>query len=165
MDDDIRITDLSGIEPENFKFRNTRFLTDEDHPYAPEAAEPDAELRRKNWNTRNGDIQRVLDDFPTEEPLVEQCALWMHAVVGKHFFRDANHRTAVALLRKLLRDNGIEPGTWSIERLEEVRDESHQVRGEIEEIRLDTLYQRDELYEVWLSFFEEELDPKPLEKQ
>lgn len=82
VDDDIRITDLSGIEPENFKFRNTRFLTDEDHPYAPGAAESDAELRRKNWNTRNGDIRRVLDDFLTDEPLIEQCALWMHAVVG-----------------------------------------------------------------------------------
>lgn len=45
-----------------------------------------------------------------------------------------------------------------------MRDEAHQVRGEIEEIRLDPLYQRDELYEVWLSFFEEELGPKPLEK-
>ena len=164
MTEELRITDLSGIGPENFKFRNTRFLNHEDHPYAPEAADSDAKIRRKNWNTRNGDIQRVLREFPTDKPLTEQCALWMHAVVGKHFFRDANHRTAVALLRKLLRDNGIEPGDWSVERLETVRDESHDVRREIEQVRLDTLYQRDELYEVWLSFFEDELDAEPLEK-
>lgn len=164
MDDELRITDLSGIEPENFKFRNTQFLNDGNHPYAPKATDSDPKIRRQNWNTRNGDLRRVLEDFPTDEPLIDQCALWMHAVVGKHFFRDANHRTAVALLRELLRDNGIDPGTWSIERLEEVRDESHEVRREIEEVRLDTLYQRDELYEVWLSFFKDEFDPKPLEK-
>ena len=46
-----------------------------------------------------------------------------------------------------------------------VRDKSHQVRKEIEEVRLDTLYQRDELYEVWLSFFEDELDPEPLNEK
>lgn len=45
----------------------------------------------------------MIEKFPTDRPLPEQCALWMHAVIGKHFFDDANHPTAVALLRKLLR--------------------------------------------------------------
>lgn len=94
-----RITDLSSLEPENFKFRNTDFLMGDAH-YDVLAHQNREELRRRIWHVRNGDLQRVLDDFPTNEPLVEQCALWMHAVVGKHFFPDANHRTAIALLRR-----------------------------------------------------------------
>lgn len=31
--DDLCITDLSAIEAENFKYRNTQFLTDPDHVY------------------------------------------------------------------------------------------------------------------------------------
>ena len=77
----------------------------------------------------------------------------MHAVVGKHFFDDANHRTAIALLRKILRDNGIEPGEWPVERVVRVRDESHEVRKNIPPVHLDTLYEKDELYDVWHRFF------------
>ena len=36
------------------------------------------------------------------------CALELFAVVGKHFFPDANHRTAVAMLITLLQENGID---------------------------------------------------------
>lgn len=152
-----RITDLSALEPENFKFRNTEFLMGEAH-YDMLAHQTRQDLRRRIWNVRNGDLRRVLDEFPTDEPLVEQCALWMHAVVGKHFFPDANHRTAIALLRRLLRENGIDPGQWSIERTERARDESHEVRREISRVRLDTLYERDELYEVWRRYFEDVLE-------
>jgi len=81
----------------------------------------------------------------------------MHAVVGKHFFPDANHRTAVALLRRLLDENDIEYADWSLDRLQDVRDESHAVRRKIEAVRLDTLYRKDELYDVWWRFFDDEL--------
>ncbi|MFC5279736.1 hypothetical protein ACFPM1_13355 [Halorubrum rubrum] len=148
-----RITDLSSIEPENVKFRNTEFLKSDRHRYDNPRDVSFIEQRRNIWRVRNGDIRRILDEFPTDRPLPEQCALWMHAVVGKHFFEDANHRTAIALLRKLLRDNGIDPGSWPTDRIEHVRDESHDVRREIPAIRLDTLYQKDELYEVWYRFF------------
>ncbi|GGM66395.1 hypothetical protein J2752_000172 [Halarchaeum rubridurum] len=151
-----RIRDLSSIEPENFKFRNTEFLKG-DTEYEQTGRESFRELRHQIWNVRNGDLQRVLDDFPTDDPLNEQCAGWMHAVVGKHFFPDANHRTAIALLRKLLRENDIAYGVWSIDRLREARKESHRVRREIEPIRLDTLYQKDELYGVWKRFFDDEM--------
>ena len=82
----------------------------------------------------------------------------MHAVVGKHFFPDANHRTALALLRRVLRANGIDPGQWPVERTESARDESHEVRREIPQIRLDTLFERDPLYEVWERYFEDVLE-------
>lgn len=135
-----RITDLSSIEPENFKFRNTAFLRAENLPYDDPHGKGFAEQREEIWRVRNGDLKRVLDNFPTDRPLPEQCALWMHAVVGKHFFEDANHRTAIALLRHLLHANGICPGEWPSERVSEVRDESHTVRREIQPVRLDTLY-------------------------
>jgi prophage maintenance system killer protein len=81
----------------------------------------------------------------------------MHAVVGKHFFPDANHRTAVALLRRLLAENSIEYTDWSLDRLRDSRKESHVVRREIETVRLNTLYRKDDLYDVWWRFFDDEL--------
>lgn len=152
-----RITDVSMLEAENFKIRNTKFLNDPDQVYETGRNEPDSELRANIWRVSNGDLRSVLRRFPTDEPLREQCALWMHAVVGKHFFDDANHRTAVALLRRLLDENGIEYEEWDIDRLRRAREESHTVRQEIDRVRLDTLYRRDPLYELWLEFFKDEL--------
>lgn len=156
-DDWPRITDLSAMAPENFKYRNTQFLTSTDQIYDTGMGGDPSRLRNRIWNVRNGDLRRVVDEFPIGAPLRQQCALWMHAVVGKHFFPDANHRTAVALLRRLLAENEIIYAAWSIDRLRAARKESHRVRREIDPVRLDTLYRRDRLYEVWLSFFEDEL--------
>lgn len=89
------------------------------------------------------------------------CALELFAVVGKHFFPDANHRTAVAMLRTLLQENGIDYEPWSIERLRRARRDSHMVRAEIAPVHLDTLWRRDRLYDVWFDFFEEELRVRP----
>lgn len=77
----------------------------------------------------------------------------MHAVVGKHFFEDANHRTAIAMLRTLLRHNGVDIDSWPTNRVKSARDESHNVRQKIPPVTLDNLYEKDELYEVWLQFF------------
>jgi len=153
-----RITDLSSLEPENFKYRNTKFLEDDDLHYDNPRAKSFSAQREAIWRVRNGDLNRVLEEFPTDRPLVEQCALWMHAVVGKHFFEDANHRTAIAMLRRLLRDNGVDTGRWPTARVKAVRDESHAVRQEIPPVTLDTLYRKDELYDVWRQFFTEILD-------
>jgi prophage maintenance system killer protein len=152
-----RITDLSALDAEDFKLRNTKFLQGETE-YEQTGNEPIESLRHQIWVTRNGDIRRVFDQFPMEWPLEEQCAGWMHAVVGKHFFPDANHRTAVALLRRLLDENDIEYTDWSLARLRDARRESHVVRRKIETIRLDTLYRKDELYDVWWRFFDDELE-------
>ena len=151
-----RITDLSALDAEDFKLRNTKFLHG-DTEYEQTGNESFEHLRHQIWVTRNGDIRRVLYQFPIEWPLEEQCAGWMHAVVGKHFFPDANHRTAVVLLRRLLAENGITYAAWSLDRLREARVKSHNIRREIETVRLDTLYRKDELYEVWWRFFDDEL--------
>ena len=147
-----RITDLSGIRPENFKFRNTAFLTG-DTEYDMLEYHTQQELRHRIWATRNGDIRRVIDDFPFDAPLYEQCAGWMHAIAGKHFFPDANHRTALATLRNVLHSNDIVPGRWPPHVSEQTVLHSHVVRNEIEPVRLDTLYQHDRLFLVWVLYF------------
>jgi len=157
--DEPRITDRLALEPEDFKARNQAFLVDDAH-YDVLSHQNRRDLSNRIWSVRNGDLRRVLGDFPTDEPLVDQCANWMHAVAGRHFFPDANHRTAIVLLRRLLRGNSIEPGEWSIERTERARTESHRVRREIPPVRLDTLYARDALFEVWRGYLEDVLAEK-----
>lgn len=147
-----RITDLSVIEAENLKLRNTQFLKGE-YEYEQTGYETFERLQHQIWVTRNGDIRRVFDDFPFDDPLHEQCAGWMHAVAGKHFFPDANHRTALASLRRLLRENGITPGRWPPTLSKQTVLRSHEVRREIEDVRLNTLYRRDKLFLVWVLYF------------
>ncbi len=53
-DDLPRITDLSSLEPENFKVRNTAFLLGDSH-YDNIYNESQTELRRQIWGVRNGD--------------------------------------------------------------------------------------------------------------
>lgn len=100
-----RISDLSAVEPENFKTRNTALLMGTSH-YDTLPGQDAHRTREKIWSVRNSDLRR---------------ALWMRAVVGKYFFLDANHRTAMALLRQLLRTNGVKPGSWPVERTKMVR--------------------------------------------
>lgn len=156
-----RIDDLSEIQTENVELRNTKFLFSDDLHYDIAEHESRRRPRHDIWVVRNGDLRRVLRQFPRDSPLRVQCALWMHALAGKHFFPDANYRTAIALLRDLLWANGVKPGKWSPERT--ARDESHEVRAEIEPVRLDTLYRRDGLFLVWWRYFFDVLrDPKPV---
>lgn len=147
-----RITDLSSIAPENFKFRNTAFLNS-DQEYEQTGLETYQDLRHQIWVTRNGDIEKVLDRFPLNDCVYNQCAGWMHAVAGKHFFPDANHRTAIAILRELLRDNGIPPGRWPLDISTKTVIRSHNVRRNTEPVELDTLYRRDKLFLVWVLYF------------
>lgn len=147
---ELKITDLSSITPETMKRQNTEFWR-RDAEY--ETVIADHHTRRRIWNTRNGDLRRLFRDFPTDVPIYEQCASWVHAVAGREFFPDANHRTAVASLRGLLRENGIQPGRWppDVSRATAVR--SHRIRREIANVCLDTLYRRDQLFLVWLLYF------------
>ncbi|MDG5778941.1 hypothetical protein VB773_01390 [Haloarculaceae archaeon H-GB2-1] len=152
MGSEPRITDLSALDAEDIKFRNTTFLKS-DVEYEQTGRETFEELRHQIWVTRNGDIRRVMYQFPTEAPLYEQCAGWMHAIAGKHFFPDANHRTALATLRTLLRSNDIPVGRWPLDLSKKTVLWSHEVRKEIETVRLDTLYRHDWLFLVWVLYF------------
>lgn len=152
-----RITDLSAIGAENFKFRNTKFLTSEHHYYGVLEHESHIETRKRIWRVRNGDLRRLKERFPREEPIHDQCALWVRGVAGRQFFPDGNHRTAIALLRKLLTENGVPQPEWSPQAIEACRQQSKVLLLRDDPIRLDTLYERDELFDLWRQFFAREL--------
>lgn len=155
-DDMYRINDLSSISAENFKFRNTKFL-DGEHYYGIFEHESHIETRAKIWRIRNSDLRKVMRRFPRNEPIHDQCGLWVRGVAGRQFFPDANHRTAIALLRKLLLENGIPQPAWSVHAIRATRRKSKELIVTNEPIRLDTLYERDELFHLWRQFFRREL--------
>ncbi|XGI82929.1 hypothetical protein ACEU6E_06490 [Halorutilales archaeon Cl-col2-1] len=107
------------------------------------------------------DLSRIIDDFPTDEPLVVQSALWMHAIAGVHFFPDANHRTAMKTLRAMMDDNGTEPfkpfGDFE-RRTYTALDASKKVRRNLN-IDMGNYYEKDDLYEVWRRYFDDVLYP------
>lgn len=147
-----RITDCSPLSPEDIKNRNRKFYRNPDHTYLIEAR-PAAVVKRRISNVRNGDLRRVLRNFPIDEPLYAQCAHWMHALVGKQFFPDANHRTAMLTLEYLLDENGISslalPGPNVVDA---IRQSKFTVKNLVN-VRLDTLWRKDELYLVWRRHF------------
>jgi prophage maintenance system killer protein len=153
-DDPHRITDLSAVEPIDFKYVNTDFLESQEHTYERTGRESHDQLRREIWNVRNGDLQKILERFPKDDQLAEQCAGWVHAVAGKHFFPDANHRTAMGLLRRLLAENHIETGSWEAGFTNYAVRCSHEIRREIDPVALDTLYRRDWMFNIWKDYFE-----------
>lgn len=66
-----RITDVSTLDAEDFKLRNTKFLQDPDQPYETGRGDTSEELREEIWRVRNGDLRTVLREFPAHDPLRE----------------------------------------------------------------------------------------------
>lgn len=148
-----RITDFSELDPEDIKWRNRRYFDNPDHQYDCGQFRSRREVNRKISVVRNGDINRVMAEFPTKEMLPQQCAHWVRAIVGLHFFHDANHRTAMATLNTLLSLNGIEKINWNDEQYEVVIFKSKLIRKYIIDVRFDNLWSRDELYLLWHRYF------------
>lgn len=149
-----RMTDISGMRPRDVRRANLEFLKRDDSDYDIPPGQTKLGTRKVIRRVSDGDLARLFDDFPENNPLEEQCALWVHAVAGKHYFPDANHRTAVATLRELLSQNGLkEYVVWPGDSLIEATRQSKEVRQEVS-ISLDTLYRRDVLFEHWLRYFE-----------
>lgn len=160
FDEVYRIDDLSSLIAENFKFRNTKFLNGEQY-YGIHEHETRIETRKRIWRVRNGDLRKVMRRFPQDEPIHDQCGLWVRGVAGRQFFPDANHRTAIALLRKLLKENGMPQPAWSVHAIQATRRKSKELinnlSSENDPICIDSLYERDELFRLWQEFFEREL--------
>ncbi len=146
-----RIIDLSTISAANFKYRNMKFLHGST-PYELQSHKRLVDARTEIWRVRNGDLRSVLRRFPRDEPLINQCALWMRAWTGKHFFPDANHRTAIATLRELLVSSGFEITQWPVHRTVSAIRESKAIRVQTR-YELDTLYSKDMHYYVWWFHF------------
>jgi hypothetical protein len=107
-----KISDLNKIDAETIKqFNYERYLdVHDDYGLIDQSHE---KTKRRIWNVKDFELRRVIDEFPICEPLVQQCGHWVRAICGKHFFPDANHRTAMASLNALIRLNGIQvPQQW-----------------------------------------------------
>lgn len=84
------ITDVDCLPPLDIKFQNLYFLDNRQHEYQYEGSSYEG-TRRRIMNVRNGDLREVTRGLPRNVSLVQQGAHWMRAMVGMHFFPDANH--------------------------------------------------------------------------
>lgn len=150
-----RITYLDCMSASTIRETNLSFLQMDEMEYDVMPGRTKLRTRKEIRRVTDDNLNRLFEEFPTETLLHEQCALWVHAVAGKHYFPDANHRTAIATLRELLQENGLDEYVHWPERFPaEAITESKTIRGELS-IDLSTLYRRDELFEHWLNFFDE----------
>lgn len=146
-----RITEVESVlSAWGIKERNLRFFSNPDHTYEIRTL-PDI-ARRRIKNTRNHNLREVMRRLP-DSPLHRQCAYWVRAMVGKHFFPDANHRTAMLTLRYILQENGISPPLWPGNRSQQTVLNSKRARRDLVDATLDTIPDQDELYAVWCQHF------------
>lgn len=148
-----RITDFSELDPEDIKWRNREYFKNSDHRYDYGDLLSYHQVKHQISVVRNADLDRVMREFPTKEPLSQQCAHWVRAIIGLHFFPDANHRTAMATLNLLLELNGIERFKWKDDQYQETIFKSKLIRKHIIDVWFDNLWSEDELYHLWHRYF------------
>lgn len=146
-----RLVDFSELDAEDIIYQNVQFLENSEN-YGRIRGDIRKTRDRIN-NVREGDLQRVMDEFPRNEPLVAQCAHWVRAFSGLHFFPDANHRTAMASLSALLELHGIDYPNWSEQGIRRAVVKSKLVRLLLVDVRFDNLWVKDEHYRLWHRFF------------
>ncbi|MEZ3114806.1 hypothetical protein RYH80_02585 [Halobaculum sp. MBLA0147] len=159
---DRRITDCSGVDAAYVRATNRFFFESQRYPYGQvrgDADRTDREIR----NVTRYRVGRVVREFPRIEPVAVQCEHWTRALVGLHFFPDANHRTALATLYSLLRLNGLAPprGTWPFDGIDAAVTRSKLLRSYHCDVRFDTLWERDELFAHWRRFFQRGFYDRP----
>lgn len=146
-----RITDLSSLDAETLIAFNFDRYHDDTYGLVEGSRE---RTKRRIGNVSEADLDRVIREFPTAEPLTQQCAHWVRAISGLHFFPDANHRTAIGSLRALLHFNDVEvPAAWPGRELDRTVLKAKFVRNFVVDVRFDTLWKRDELYRLWHRHF------------
>lgn len=150
-----RITELIELDPEDIKWRNREYFENPDHRYDFGTFLSHDQVDHRISVVRNGDLNRVMNEFPRDEELSKQCAHWVRAIVGLHFFHDANHRTAMATLNTLLQLNDIERFEWGEEddRYMTAIFKSKLIRKHVINVRFDNLWSKDELYLLWHRYF------------
>lgn len=151
------VTDLSVVDSAGLKELNTTFLDDGAFRYGYVDGSRE-QTERRIHNVKDYRLDRFVREFPRTEPLCCQCAHWMRAVVGLHFFPDANHRTAMSSLYVVLDRNGLAPdGEWPFDWVDVAVTRSKLLRGYHCDVRFDTLWERDELYLHWLRYFRDNI--------
>lgn len=159
LDRNWRIADFGELESGVFKRLNEEaFFDDPENDYG--LVEHDRETtRRRIRNVKDYRIDRVMREFPRDEPAPQQCAHWVRAIVGLHFFPDANHRTAMGTLSFLLDINGIPypASEWPGTEIERAVLKSKLIRLLFVDVRFDNLWEKDELYTHWHRYFRDVL--------
>lgn len=152
-DDEWRITDFSILDAETVKQINLGIFEEgEDDEYGWVKGDPSLTERRIR-NVKEFQINRVMREFPTNEPLPQQCAHWMRAFSGLHFFPDANHRTGMNTLQILVEESDY-PGSLPIsEDIERFVLQSKLTRHLNSKIRFNRLWKRDAHYALWHQYF------------
>ncbi|WP_058995935.1 hypothetical protein [Haloarcula sp. CBA1127] len=151
-----RITDLSALSQITIKKQNSEFFHRDD-TYTIE--ERDLRRgRRQIWGVKMWKLQRLLAEFPKIEPVTAQCAHWMRAIVGLHLFPDANHRTGMATLGRLVLSNDIidvdHPWPGEPEEIGKAVLLSKFHRHLASKVNLSSLWRRDTLYWHWYQYFD-----------
>ncbi|GAB3686501.1 hypothetical protein GCM10028857_18650 [Salinarchaeum chitinilyticum] len=149
-----RITDFESLDPTVVKIINREFLEDSSNDYGWVREDRDL-TESRIMNVKGYQLNRVMREFPRFVSLPRQCAHWMRAIVGLHFFPDANHRTGMATLYALLDANGVAPdnGSWPGSEIDKAVLYSKILRGLVTPVRFDTLWLCDELYQHWEQYF------------
>jgi hypothetical protein len=145
------LDDFSNLDGETIKKLNFDIIEDSAEEYGWVRGSPE-KTRQRIGNVPETDLHRIMREFPTHEPLPQQCAHWLRAMAGLHFFPDANHRTAMNTLSVLYRtliDEQLPIGN----NIERVVLESKIARAILTNVRFDTLWKRDALYQVWHRYF------------
>jgi len=149
---DTRISGFDGIDARLLRELNHTFLGRGNYGLVRGDV---AITRRKVDAVSRYRIDRVLREFPFWERHVQQCAHWMRAFAGLHFFPDANHRTALASLYAVLAQNDVAPPTdeWPFEWIEHAVSRCKLLRSLHVRVTFASLWERDELYYHWLRYF------------
>lgn len=146
-----RITDVSSVDAETIiAFNFDRYEND----HYGLVRESRSDTKRRIGNVSESDLDRVIRELPRNEPVVQQCAHWVRAISGLHFFPDANHRTAIGGLRALLYFNDVAlPENWPGRELRRTVLKAKFVRNFVVDVRFDNLWTKDELYQLWHRHF------------
>lgn len=155
---DRHLRDFSALDPTDVKLTNEGFLESSSHDYGFVRNEREW-TRRRIWNTKGWKLARIMTEFPLLEPLAQQCAHWIRAFVGVHFFPDANHRTAMSTLYGVLDANSVAPPNdeWPPAGIDRAVVRSKLLRSLHTVTDFRTLWLRDELYHHWHRFFRNSL--------
>lgn len=152
-DEEWRITDFSILDAETVKQINLGIFEDAgDDEYGWVKGNPSLTERRIR-NVKEFRIDRVMREFPTNEPLPQQCAHWMRAFAGLHFFPDANHRTGMNTLQILVEESDYPESLPISEDIERFVLQSKLTRHLNSKIQFNTLWKRDAHYALWHQYF------------
>lgn len=150
-DDEHCITDVTGMDAETIITFNFDQYELDHYGLVRESHEA---TKQRIGNVSESDLNRVIREFPVNEPLINQCAHWVRAISGLHFFPDANHRTAIGTLRGLLYLNGISPPEdWPGNDLDRRIIKAKFIRNFVVDVRFDNLWMEDELFQLWHRHF------------